>query len=150
MGALFLPAIEHQLIDRFRTIHRRWKPVAFLDRFYHILIRPVPVRPLAVRHHLPTHDTHAPNVGSAREFTERYRLRCRPPYRYFTALSTNGRLIRQEIINMFSYTRHWLLLVLIPQLETVAHPGRVSSFCGTLNLSTESKIGDLANKSGVD
>jgi len=101
MSALFLPAIEHQLVDSLRTIHRRWKPIALLDRFYHILIRPVPVRPLAVRHHLPTYDTHTPNVGGAREFTERYRLRCCPPYRDFTALNTNSRLIKQEIINMF-------------------------------------------------
>lgn len=149
MGALFLPAIEHQLIDRFRTVHRRWKPVALLDRLYHILIRPVPVWPLAIRHHLPAYDTHAPNVGSAREFAERYRLRCRPPYRDFTALNTNGRLIRQEIIDIFK-SRHWLLLILTRQLESIAHPGRVSSLCGTLDLSTEPKIGDLANQSGVD
>lgn len=109
MGALFLPAIEHQLIDRFRTVHRRWKPVALLDRLYHILIRPVPVRPLAVRHHLPAYDTHAPNVGSAREFTERYRLRCRPPYWDFTALCRNGRLIKQDIIDMLESRRVTLL-----------------------------------------
>lgn len=100
MGALFLPAIEHQLVDSLRTIHRRWKPVALLDRLYHILIRPIPVRPLAVRHHLPAYDTHAPNVGGAREFTERYRLRCCPPYRDFTALNINGRLSKKLWIHV--------------------------------------------------
>lgn len=113
MGALFLPAIEHQLIDCFRAVHRRWKPVALFNRLYHILIRPVPVRPLAVRHHLPAHDTHAPNVGGAREFTERYCLRCRPPYRDLTALNTNGELVKQEIIDTFE-SRYWLLLILTP------------------------------------
>lgn len=86
MGSFLLPAIEHQLIDRFRTIHRCWKPVSFFDRLYHILIRPVPIRSFAVGHHLPTNDAHAPYVGSAGELSERYRFRSCPSYRDLSTL----------------------------------------------------------------
>lgn len=94
MRALLLPAIQHQLIDSFRAIHRCWKPVTLLDGLYHILIRPVPIWSLAVRHHFPAHDTHTPDVGGTREFTESYCLRCRPPYRDFAALNRTKWMIQ--------------------------------------------------------
>lgn len=86
MSSFLLPAIEHQLIDGLRAVHRRWKPVPFLDRLYHILIRPVPIRPLTVGHHLPTNDAHTPYVGSAGELSERYRFRSCPSYRDLSTL----------------------------------------------------------------
>lgn len=98
MSSLLLPAIEHQLIDSLRAIHRCWKPVSFLDRLYHVLIGPVPVRPLAVRHHLPTNDPHAPHVGSAGEFSECYRFRGRPSHRDLSTLFAGVNSLDQDPI----------------------------------------------------
>ena len=36
VSALLLPAVEHQLMDRFRTIHRRGKTVVLLNGLDHI------------------------------------------------------------------------------------------------------------------
>ena len=50
--ALLLPRVQHQLVDGLGAVHGRRQPEALLDRLDHLLVRPVPVRPLAVRHHL--------------------------------------------------------------------------------------------------
>lgn len=35
-STLFLPTIQHQLVQRDRTVHGRRKPIAFLDRLDHL------------------------------------------------------------------------------------------------------------------
>ena len=62
--ALLLPAVEHQLMNGFRAVHRRRKSIVFLDGLDHVLVGPGPVGPLAVRHDLPHDDAETPDVGS--------------------------------------------------------------------------------------
>jgi len=85
VGALLLPAVEHQLMNRFRAIHRRRKSIVLLNGFDHVLVRPSPVGPLAVGHNLPHDDAEAPDVGGGRKLPEGDGFRRRPPNRNFSA-----------------------------------------------------------------
>ena len=79
MGPLLLPAVEHELVDGLRTVHRGWQSVALLDGLDHVLVGPVPVGPLAVAHHLPHHDPEGPDVRAGGELPEGDGLRSGPP-----------------------------------------------------------------------
>lgn len=85
--SLLLPAVKHELIEGLGTVHWGRQPIALFDTLDHILIGPVPVRPFAVRHHFPQHDTVRPHVGGGCEFSECYGFWGRPANRYFTTLA---------------------------------------------------------------
>lgn len=57
VSPLFLPAVQHQLVYGFGTIHGRWQSVTLFDGLDHVLVTPVPVRAFAVRHNLPHYNT---------------------------------------------------------------------------------------------
>lgn len=84
--SLLLPAVQHELVNSLRTVHGGRQSVALLDGLDHVLVAPVPVRPLAVRHHLPHDDAERPHVRSGRELAESDGFGCGPPNRYLTAL----------------------------------------------------------------
>ena len=50
VGSLFLPAVQHQLVDRLGTDHRARQPVSLLDGLDDVLVGPVPVWPLSYPH----------------------------------------------------------------------------------------------------
>lgn len=69
--------------------NERILPITFLYTLDHVLIGPVPVRPLAVRHHLPADDAHRPHVARRGELAEGYGFGCRPSHWNLTTLEEN-------------------------------------------------------------
>merc|ERR1719336_503080 len=85
VGTLLLPAVKHQLVDGFWTVHGSWQAVALLDGLDDILITPVPVGPLPIAHHLPHNNAEAPSVRGRGELPEGDGLRCCPSHRYLSS-----------------------------------------------------------------
>ena len=77
--ALLLPAVQHELMNRFRTIHRWRKPIILLDGLDHVLIGPSPVWPLAIWHDFPHDNAETPDIWGRSELAESDCLRGCPP-----------------------------------------------------------------------
>ena len=74
------------VITRIPSLCPRSSPVALLYALDDVLVAPVPVGPLAVRHHFPRHDAEAPHVRGRGELAEGDGLGRRPPHRDLPSL----------------------------------------------------------------
>jgi len=91
MGALLVPGVQHHLVDGFRAVHGRRESVALFNGLDHVLVTPVPVRPLPIGHYFPAHDPKAPDVRGRREFSKRNRFRGSPANRDLPTLNNQNR-----------------------------------------------------------
>ena len=73
------------------TYHGRWETIASVHSFDHILIRPVPVRPLTVWDNFPHHNTKRPNIRSWCKLPVCDRFWCCPTYWNLTSLKQANR-----------------------------------------------------------
>lgn len=85
-----VPTLQHQLMHGLGAAHGRRQPIRLLDRLDHVLVGPVPIRPLTERHHLPHEHTERPDVGGRSELAVMNRLWSSPPHRDFAALEAEA------------------------------------------------------------
>ena len=78
---LVLVTWGHFSSETFLSSFLRFLPVTFLYSFDNILVGPIPIRSLPIRHHLPHHDAKGPGIWWAGKFPECNCFWCRPPDR---------------------------------------------------------------------
>ena len=86
LASFLLPGVQHERVDGLGAVHGRRETIASFDGLDHVLVAPVPVRALAVRHHFPHHDAVRPNVRGGSELLEGDGLRGSPPHRNLSTL----------------------------------------------------------------
>lgn len=141
-----LKIVEWRRVQRFRC-HLVWgfsiqeilvitlySPITLFYTLNYILIWPIPIWPLTIRHNFPTNDTHWPNIAGWREFSESYGFRSSPSNWNFATLKERNIYISA----FFNLIFLW------------AYPCGIRSFCGAFNFSTQSEISDFTHKLWID
>lgn len=90
MGALIIRYNEgYRLYQLEYPYHRGRKPVSTLNSLDYVLIRPVPIWPLATGHHFPANDAKTPDITSRSELPKCDRFWSSPSNWYLASLFKN-------------------------------------------------------------